>query len=422
MILHLDCFSGVSGDKFLAALLDAGVPERVPLEALSALGLDDVFLGVEKVSRRGITATAISVRWKPSHPDRTWKGIRSLLGSSSLPERVKHDAARVFSLLAEAEATVHGTAIDSVHFHEVGAVDSIVDIVGSVACLAELGPAKISCSAVALGSGTVETEHGTLPVPAPATALLLEGIPCYAGTEASEMTTPTGAALVRALATSFGPMPPMIPVRVAYGAGSRDPATPNVLRLILGEPVATDAFSTDEAVSVLEANVDDATPEQLAYATEQLLSEGALDVWQTPIVMKKGRSAVTVSAMVPPADAARLSLRLAELTGSLGVRRTRTDRLVVSRKTLTLTTSLGEVRMKVSGEGHALRYRPEYEDCARIARATGMPLDSVMRVAAHEAAEAEEVPGAEPVAGARPVAGAETESQPEDQPQSGAGS
>lgn len=405
MIAYLDCFSGVSGDKFLGALVDAGFSMERLHENLSGLEIGDHEIVVEWTTRGGVSAAHVSVETTAEQPPRTWRAIREMLDSSGLPARVKDGALRAFVILAEAEAKIHGVDAEDVHFHEVGAVDAIVDIVGVAAGLAALDIDELIVSPVATGSGMVETDHGTLPVPAPATVELLLGVPTYSGEVDSELTTPTGAALLRAFATSFGRMPIMTAVTTGYGAGDRELPIPNVLRLVLAEhaepapvaplpagaeaepapePPALNGMRSEEIV-LLETNIDHLTGEHLAYAAERLLAEGALDVWQTPIFMKKGRPAVTLSVLVTLEGRDRLAELTVELTGSLGVRVTPLTREVAPRWTATVETSLGSIRVKVARFGGVDRVRPEADDVARVARTTGLPFEVVARRIAAEA-------------------------------------
>ena len=399
MIAHLDLSSGASGDKLLGALLHAGeraavarglgadLPEfsaddlRVVIAAIAP----EARLVTERVVRGGVSAMALHVDAQTQPPSRHWKDIRALIESAPITDGARTRALRAFELVAEAEALVHGTDLDHVHFHEVGAIDSIVDIVGVSVALDALGIDELICTPPALGSGTVETSHGTLPVPAPATAEILArgGVPTTPGTACSELTTPTGAALVAANATGYGPLQPMRPRAIGYGGGSRTlPGIPNVARLIIGERLEESLMRTVaeapagqlEPVVLLETNVDHLSPEAVAFAAEELLSEGALDVWQTPIGMKKGRSAVALSLLAQPVDAERLAARMHALTGTLGVRR-EFVRSVIEREVCEVATPWGTARVKV-GAG---RYRPEHDDVARIARDNSLPYDEVAR-------------------------------------------
>jgi pyridinium-3,5-bisthiocarboxylic acid mononucleotide nickel chelatase len=392
VIGYLDCSTGVSGDKLLGALLDAGTADgrftAADLAAIAAMLAPEARVVVERVSSRGVSALGVRVLAEGQPHSRSWSEIRTSIGAADLPAPVAEMAARAFGALAQAEATVHGTAVDDVHFHEVGAIDSIVDMVGACAGLHALGITSLLATPVAVGSGTVETSHGTLPVPAPATALLLQSAaaPVVTGPATGELTTPTGAALLAACVEGFSAMPPLTIIGIGYGAGTRDIGVPNVCRLILGEesPVAnheTGDGLTVESVTVLETNLDHLSPEELAFACEEILAEGSLDVWQTPVVMKKGRLAVVLSVLAAAADAPRLAARVSELTGSLGVRARAAERFVAPREVLEVPTEWGIVRVK-AGAG---RLRPEHEDVARIARETGRSYADVARRATQAA-------------------------------------
>lgn len=385
MIGYLDCSTGVSGDKFLGALLDAGTRSgdftADDLRVVVASLAPEAVVEVERVISRGVSATSVRVRAAAGvEPhSRTWAGIRELIGAADLPERVRETSLAAFEALAVAEAGVHGTAVDSVHFHEVGAIDSIVDMVGVCAGVHALGIERLIVSAVAVGSGTVETSHGTLSVPAPATAALLVGVPILGGPASGELTTPTGAALLRALADDYRTLPAMTIRLVGYGAGTRDIGHPNVCRLSLGTP----AEQTDlpgvahdlvlEEVIVLETNIDHLSAEELAFAAEELLTAGALDVWQAPIVMKKGRAAITLSLLSPAEEAAALAQRVIELTGSLGVRSAPMQRYVAPREIVQVESAWGMVTVKVGGG----RVRPEHDQVASIAREHGRGYNEV---------------------------------------------
>jgi uncharacterized protein (TIGR00299 family) protein len=385
MFAYLDCFSGVSGDKFLGALVGAGVSIDDLRDRLGALDLPGWSIVASPVRRAGLTGTLVTVDVEAEQPSRTWRCIEAMIDDSRLDEPVKRRALAAFGALAGAEAKAHGVPVADVHFHEVGAVDSIIDIVGTAIGLELLGVDTIWASPVCVGFGTVRTRHGLLPVPAPATAELLRGIPTYAGDVEAEMTTPTGAALLKALVGRFAPMPPGTATAEGWGAGSRETAVANLLRLTVAADVET--TSPLQQVAVLETTVDHITAEHLAASLDILLDMGALDAWTAPVHMKKGRlgSALTVIARL--ADAERLSDAIMLHTGTLGVRRTPTWRAVAPREQLTVTTSLGDIRVKVSGEGEGRRVRPENDDVVAIARATGRPVDAVARLLAAEAAE-----------------------------------
>lgn len=374
-ICYLDAFSGISGDMLVGALADAGADTAALCGALNALGTGAVY-EFEKTKRRGIGAMKFHVRCGEQHGHRHLSHILEMIEKAALPERVKRNASAVFNRLGEAEATVHQVPVERVHFHEVGAVDSISDIVGACLGFELLGVERICCSPLNLGSGTVKTEHGILPVPAPATAALLEGKPVYARGPAIELTTPTGAAIAATLASSFGPLPPMRISAAGYGAGGHDfPEHANVLRAIVGEASGAAEATT---VSVLEANIDDSSPEVLGFALERLLSAGALDVTLSPIIMKKNRPGTLLRAIVRPEDQEALAGVLFRETSTLGLRVYQAERRVQPRSVVEVQTQHGTVRIKVSGEGG---FAPEYEDCRRLALETGVPLKDILAAA-----------------------------------------
>ena len=379
MIGYLDCSTGVSGDKLLGALIDAGTQA-------GAFTADDLLLiamklapearvNVESVSSHGIAATGVTVTCESDPPARHLADVERLLAGAGLPEPVHEGTVAAFRALAEVEAEVHGTTAAEVHFHEVGATDAIVDIAGVFSGMHALGITDLTATPIAVGSGSVETAHGVLPVPAPATARLLVGMPVWGGLAGGELTTPTGAVLTGMLTDRFGPCPPMRPLHIGYGAGTREIGMPNVCRLMLGEPDDRAFNMTSEQVVLLESNVDHVSGEEAAFALQQLLDEGCLDVWIAPIVMKKGRAAMLLSALVDSADAEHMTQRLVALTGTLGVRRTDLERSVAEREVRVLATAYGPVRVKAGGG----RVRPEFEDIARIARETGQPYRAVLR-------------------------------------------
>lgn len=371
-LCYLDAFSGLAGDMTVGALVDAGAPFEVIDEGLRSLGTGASFR-VERVKRRGVSAAKFHVEGGEQRAHRHLPQILRMIDGSSLPDRAKQDAHRVFERLGEAEARVHGVPVEKVHFHEVGAVDSIADIAGACLALALLDVGRLHCSAVNTGSGTVETEHGTLPVPAPAAAALLEGVPVYARGPAMELTTPTGAAIVSTLCAGFGPLPPMRILAAGYGAGDRDfPEHANVLRALVGE-----AGGAPEAVTVavIEANIDDSTPQVLGYAMERLLGAGALDVALQPVYMKKNRPGTLVSVVAKPEDQERLSALILTETSTLGLRIHHAERRVEGRSIVEVETPHGRVRVKVSGSGG---FAPEYEDCRALASRTGLPLKHII--------------------------------------------
>ncbi len=386
MIAYVDCSSGVSGDKLLAALIDAGADASALEAALGALGFGPIGIVTERVTRSGVTGAHVTVSAIDDQPHRAWAEIRTAIEAAPLTGAVRSSALAVFTALAEAEATVHGTAVDDVHFHEVGAIDSIADVVGVCWALHALGVTRLVASPIATGSGTVRTAHGVLPVPAPATALLLRGTPVEAGPAEGELTTPTGAALVATLADAFGDLPEMTVTAVGHGAGTRQLSVPNIARVFLGtEPEPS--RSGLERVTLLETTIDHLSGEQLANAADRLRAAGALDVWFAPVTLKKGRPGVVLSALTRSTDAAALATRVIAETGSLGVRVLPAERVVAEREVIELATSLGTVRFKVAeidGPGPAVR--PESDDVARIARELGHAESDVRRALEIEAA------------------------------------
>lgn len=387
MIAYLDCATGISGDKFLSALIDAGFGVERLRETIAALELGHVNIQTAEVTRAGVRGLHLTVVSDEPEPHRHLSDIRALVEGAGLPASVCEKALATFGLIASAEARVHGTTPEKVHFHEVGAVDSIVDVVGVALGMHELGIERLVASHVAVGSGTVDCAHGVLPVPAPATALLLEGLP-VAGTDLpGELTTPTGAALLRVHADGFGSLPSMMLRAVGHGAGTRELARPNVARLLVGEPVPMPATPEEEDVVVLESTIDHLSGEHLAHAADRLRESATLDVWMTPVLMKKGRPAVILSALVRPEDVASVADAFLAETGTLGVRVFPGSRIVAPRREITLETSLGPVRFKVSdAAGATPRVRAEAEDCMRLARERDMP---VAVIAARLAEEAE---------------------------------
>lgn len=462
-IAYLDCFSGMSGDMFLGALVDAGVSPELLEKTVEALQVG-ARLEISKVNRSGITATKVDVfvhgekelpreeffgdhehqhehenahqhthgnsssepasrmgvsaprehkhdhtHDSTSYPDhrdhghthshgRSLKEIKSLLAQSNISESSKKNATAIFQALGEAEAKIHNVDIESVHFHEVGAVDAIVDIVGAAVGAEALGVDEIICSPLNVGGGTVKCAHGVFPVPAPATVELLTGAPIYSSGVQKELVTPTGAAIVKVLATRFGDLPAMKIKKSGYGAGSRDIAgNPNVVRLVIGEAAAQDLgqlpedrfaiaqHTTAETVSVLEANLDDLNPQVFGYVMDRLLEEGALDVFGIPVQMKKNRPGMLLTVLCKPQDADKLTHLIFTETTTLGVRRRNEQRQALSRRWVSVSTPWGDVRMKLASmNGTVTNYAPEYEDCRQIAAAQHVPLKMVMQEAVQQ--------------------------------------
>ncbi len=436
-IAYLDCFSGISGDMFLGALVDAGVSPKLLEDTVEALDIG-ARLKISRVTRAGISATKVNVyangekdlprevfweQQKHDHPhehadehsdhahdETVWRRgsapprtgqspvttrhgrglgeIRQIIQKAAISSNAKITAINIFEALAQVEAEIHNTSIDQVHFHEVGAVDAMVDIVCAAVGAESLAIEQWICSPLNVGGGTVECAHGTLPVPAPATLKLLRDAAVYSSGPQVELVTPTGAAIVKTLSSRFAPFPAMKIEKAGYGAGSRDfPEHPNLLRLTIGEAEPADAASTspnksNEKIAVLEANLDDLSPQVLAYAMERLLAEGALDVFSVPVQMKKSRPGALLTVLAKIEDANRLTKTIFAETTTLGVRRRDEQRQTLSRRWETVETTWGPVRIKIANmNGTVSNYAPEYEDCKTLAEAQHVPLRTVMQEA-----------------------------------------
>jgi uncharacterized protein (TIGR00299 family) protein len=417
-IAYLDCFAGVAGDMFLGALLDAGVPAQVLHDATAALSLNAT-LRIETVDRSGISCTKVSVMEgehlaedsqlhqhthngysqhprtqhlhkaghdhthdEPTHTHvhgRSLTQIRTLIQASALADPVKQTAIRTFELLGHSEARIHNVPVDDIHFHEVGAVDAIVDIVAASAGIHHLQIGAWYSSPLNVGGGTVVCAHGTFPVPAPATADLLRGIPTYSAHIQKELVTPTGAAIIRALNPVFGPQPAMRISAIGYGAGTRNPKDfPNVLRISIGEAAADET----DTVTVLEAAIDDLSPQLLAHVAETALAQGALDAMLTPVIMKKGRPGTLLTVLCKPTDSAALEQLILTETSTLGIRIRHDKRITLERSHVTVNTAYGEVRIKVGKrEGAELNVAPEFEDCRAASLAHNVPVKQVQQAA-----------------------------------------
>ncbi|MFZ1946257.1 MAG: nickel pincer cofactor biosynthesis protein LarC [bacterium] len=407
---YFDCFAGASGDMILACLLDAGFETEALARALEALGLKGIEPAARDVLKKGIRAKSFSFRvgaGRAGSPKRvsgrgasagtasatgsrfkdggTHREIVRLLGASRLSPWVKAGSLRAFDLLAEAEARIHGTAKAKVHFHEVGSLDSIVDVVGCFAGLEALGLKRIAASPLALGTGIVECRHGTLPSPAPATLEIARGLPVRGWPVDGELTTPTGAALLRACSSAFGPMPDMVVERVGYGAGTRDlEGVPNIMRLVVGETQDPGPMGLGhDVVTLIETNLDDTTPQLVAAVFDDLFGAGALDVWVETILMKKGRPGFLLSVLAPPAKARALAEIVLSATTTSGVRLTEARRLKLPRRPAAVKTRFGPIKVKVFTVGSRTRCAPEYEDCLRAARARGVLIAEVIEEARH---------------------------------------
>lgn len=388
-VLYLDCFSGISGDMLLGALLDLGKIDIPSFVASLHEFLSLPFaVDIRKVHRKGIAATQVVVSEPDPPKERRARDLFDLLTGSSLPEALKEKALKVLRRIAEVEGKIHGLSPDEVHLHEIGGGDTLVDVVGTLYALDLLGVQAVYASPIPTGRGFIHTAHGILPVPAPATLELLRGIPVYTGTLEGELTTPTGAALVSSLAQSFGPCPPLVVQEVGYGAGMQDLEVPNVLRVILGE---REERATPEKNVLLETNIDDMSPQILEYLTERLFKAGALDVFVTPIYMKKQRPAFTLSVLSPLSLASLLRTIIFEETTTLGIREYEVTKWVLPRTVTEIPTPWGTVRGKAVTKHGRVVILPEYEDCKKIAAQTGLPLQEVFRIA-QESASRKEAP------------------------------
>ncbi len=378
-LLYLDCFSGISGDMCLGALIDAGADPAWIERELRGLPLGGWDMRVIRTASRGIAGTRVKITVEEDlQPHRHFGEIRDLIRNSSLPERARDVSLKIFQRLAEAEGKVHGVSPDHVHFHEVGAVDSILDIVGTSLALQYLDVDRVACSPVPPGGGYVRCRHGLLPVPAPATAELLKGIPLRRLDLEGELTTPTGAAVATALAGSFGLLPEMTVEVVGYGIGSKDFGIPNCLRVFLGIPAAPGSVQSD-LIAVLEASIDDMNPQFCGHVMERLFATGALDVFFSPAYMKKNRPGFVITVLCRPQDRDALVRILMGETTTLGVRFREERREVLDRHAEEVDTPYGRVRIKTAlgSDGRPLRAAPEYEDCRRIAAERGVPLREV---------------------------------------------
>jgi uncharacterized protein (TIGR00299 family) protein len=379
-VVYFDCASGASGDMLLGAVVDLGLPIDELRAELGRLPLSGYELESSRVSRSGLAATKLDVvTGAPETKHRHLRHIVEILDGSTLSADVKQKAASLFQRLADAEAAVHGTSPEKVHFHEVGAVDSIVDIVGGVIALRWLGAERFVSSPLNVGTGTVTMSHGTFPVPPPATAKLVAGVPVYGAGE-GELLTPTGALLVTSHATEYGPLPPLRIDKTGHGAGSRDTkGRPNVLRLVVGEDARA---AGSERVLVLETEVDDTAPQLLGPLLDGLLTAGALDAYFTPVQMKKGRPGVLVTVIAPPDKREAIEELLFRETTTLGVRRQEWERTALERETAEVDTRYGKVRVKIGRRaGVVYNAWPEFEDCQRLAAEKGVAVKEVLAAA-----------------------------------------
>ncbi len=386
-LAYFDCFSGISGDMVLGALVDAGADiSRIEAE-LRKLPVGGWTISAEKVKRRGIGATYVRVEFSEQTKHRHLHHILEMINAAGLAPRVAERAKSMFQCLGEAEARIHQIPIERVHFHEVGAVDAIVDIVGACVGFDLLGIEEFACGPINVGAGRVNTAHGILPVPAPATADMLRQVPTYSAGIERELATPTGAAILAGNTVKYGPMPLMTVAKIGYGAGSADLAEQaNVLRIFVGDTAAREQSVTwDETVTVIEANVDDMNPQIYGYFAGKALEAGALDVFSTPVQMKKNRPGLLVTMVCTPGAANKLVDLIFRETTTIGVRAYDARRRILARETISVQSKFGgDVRIKVAHlNGETVNAQPEFEDCQRLATAAGVPLRQVMADALH---------------------------------------
>jgi uncharacterized protein (TIGR00299 family) protein len=375
-IAYIDCFSGVCGSMIIGSLVDAGVDLAWLESELSKLKISGYRLRTERTERHGIAATEFHVDADEGVPHRSAAELLGIIDRSALDPAVKTSCREILGAVARTEAKIHGRKVEEIHLHEVAGIDSIIDVVGSVLGLKRLGVETVYASRIHLGTGFVRCAHGTFPVPAPATLALLEGIPVYSTGIEAELATPTGVAILKVLAKAFGPFPAMKVERSGYGAGGLDLAIPNLLRVTLGESEDGD-FQRDEVVLV-ETNLDDMNPEIFGHVADLLWRRGALDVYMTPVYMKKNRPGTLLSVLVPPERLDEVTGTLASETTTLGMRIARVERMKLARESRDVTTRWGTVKVKVSCIGDRVaNVAPEYEDCRRIAIEHGVPLKDV---------------------------------------------
>ncbi|RLB04165.1 MAG: nickel pincer cofactor biosynthesis protein LarC [Deltaproteobacteria bacterium] len=382
-VAYFDCFAGISGDMILGALLDLGLPPEVLDEGWRMLGLQGVKLRTKKVDRGGLTGTQVVLESRQKTVIRKYGEMREIIRGSNLPKGIKGASLKILERLARVEAKIHGVRIEEVHFHEIGGIDTLVDVVGSTLGVDYFAWDKVISSPLPLGRGWVEAAHGCLPLPAPATVELLQGVPIIPARLEGETVTPTGAAILTSLASGFDLLPEMVVKGVGYGAGTRDPAgTPNLLRIIHGAAQE----EKEEGIWILEADIDDMSPEFFPYLNQLLLREGALDASQIPIQMKKGRPGFTIRVLSSASQREKLAQILLKESTTLGVRMYRAERLILSREQREVETKYGIIRIKVAfdKEGKIANIMPEYESCLQAAQRKGVPLKEVYQEALAE--------------------------------------
>jgi pyridinium-3,5-bisthiocarboxylic acid mononucleotide nickel chelatase len=374
-ILYIEALAGASGDMFLGALLDLGVPVEVLSTVWNSLGVDDYQVDIFQTEKSGLRALQCRVTTAEEKGPRNWKEYQALLNASALPQEIRKRSTELIRQIFEIEAAVHGTSIHKLHLHEMGGTDLLLDVTGTLAAIDYLNPSKVYCSPVNTGRGFVTFSHGRVPVPAPATTKLLEGIPIFQNEVEGELTTPTGALLIRSLSSGFGPLPPIQLEATGCGAGEKDiPGHPNVLRIFQG---STD--SSGEDILLVETNIDDASPQVLAHFMEKAFEEGALDVFFTPIYMKKNRPAVRLTILMQTAQLEFLSRLLFAETSAIGFRYWKVDRKTLDRQWKTIHIGKQPVRIKESYfNGELMNSQPEYEDCKKVAAKLKKPVKQIL--------------------------------------------
>ncbi len=373
-ILFFDCFSGISGDMTIGALLDLGVDKDYFLDCISKLNIKGFEIKIKKSSKKGIGGTDFNVKIDSEikQPQRNLNDILEIINQSGLNENIKSLSEKIFRIITEAEAAVHNKPVEEIHFHEIGAVDSIVDIVGTAVCIDSINADEILSSPLNLGSGFVVCNHGTIPVPAPATLEILKDVPVYSWNIKKEMTTPTGAGIIKALSTGFTDFPSISIERTGYGLGKRDLEIPNVLRVVLGKTREI------KAITLLETNIDNMNPEIYGYIFPKLFEKGALDVYITPIIMKKNRPACILSVLCPEDKSASIEDFIFRETPTLGIRKYKVEREEMDRKTVIVETKFGKISVKAAYLNNKIvKFAPEYEECSKIAESSGIPIFEV---------------------------------------------
>ena len=374
-IAYFDCFSGISGDMLIGSLLDAGLDIKELESIVDKLGLDSVKITADKIVKQNIASTKFSVLYEDQKHHRHLKDLNDLVENTSIDSDLKEKAKEVFLKIAEAEAKIHNMPLEKVHFHEVGAVDTIVDVVGALAGFKKLGIRKVFCSSLNVGSGFVTFSHGKFPVPAPATAEILKGVPVYSTDSGGELVTPTGAAIITSLADGFGDMPPFLTNSIGYGAGTKDFEHPNVLRVYLGEMADK---TTEDVIDVIETNIDDMNPQWYDHLMNRLYREGALEVFMTNIQMKKNRPGIKLTILTDPSFKDRILKVVFSETTTIGIRVRREERKILERQSVTYNTKYGEISVKVTMlDGEAINKKAEYEDLKRLAEETGKPVKQI---------------------------------------------